>query len=756
MSSGAEPVGSPLADHLFSVGFAAGLVLAGRSARPWTWWWVSLVAAGLASGWIGIAAALGALALCAGWANRRVLGAPTPQNASGVGHALVGGLVGGLAAQGLLHGTDLGFHGSSAIVAAIGALPLVISGIRGAAPTTRRRVAVLAATTGVGVAVIGIGFAIALQQARPSIEDGRHHLDAGVAAAAEGDEDAAETHLEAASQTFERADGWLSSWWARPAEALPIAGYNARASATLVETAASLTEIGANAARDRPSDALTVRDGRIDLEGLRSLEDPLARIVTALDVATQRSQHVDGPWLAAPLADRLDEATTRVDEMRGDAGMALDTARHLPSMLGADQPRRWFVAFVTPVEARGRSGFMGNYAELVADNGDVEMTNFGRAQDLTEGGDPTTARLLTGPEDYLTRWERFDVASDWRNVTMSPDFPRVAEVIAQLYPQSGGQDIDGVIALDPQALATLLRFTGPVDVPGVAEPLTAENAADFLLEGQYLDFPDVDQRTDALESFARTTFDQLTSAELDVPPLADELSDAARAGHIQLFSADPNQQRLLSRAGLDGALPATPGNDLVAVVNNNAVGNKVDLFLSRQVGYDAQWDPATGAVSAELTVTLTNAAPTAGLPDYVIGNSLGDKAMAPGTNRTHLSVYTPLDLVAAQLDGQAAALESHVEAGRPAYSLFLDVPPEGGQRRLTLSLQGQLQPGGPYRLDVATQPLVTPDEIDLAVEVVGGDVATASPRLSDRRPGVVGFEGPLRSAVNSFRVDADE
>jgi hypothetical protein len=38
-----------------------------------------------------------------------------------------------------------------------------------------------------------------------------------------------------------------------------------------------------------------------------------------------------------------------------------------------------------------------------------------------------------------------------------------------------GTEIHGVIAIDPYALAALLEFTGPIDVPGYEEPLAAEN-----------------------------------------------------------------------------------------------------------------------------------------------------------------------------------------------------------------------------------------------------------------------------------------
>ena len=52
-------------------------------------------------------------------------------------------------------------------------------------------------------------------------------------------------------------------------------------------------------------------------------------------------------------------------------------------------------------------------------------------------------------------------------MSYAPDLPTVADVIQQLYPQAGGDHIDGVLALDPYGLAALIGMTGPIKVPGL-------------------------------------------------------------------------------------------------------------------------------------------------------------------------------------------------------------------------------------------------------------------------------------------------
>ena len=117
----------------------------------------------------------------------------------------------------------------------------------------------------------------------------------------------------------------------------------------------------------------------------------------------------------------------------------------------------------------------------------------------------------------------FEPADYPQDLTFSPDFPSDAEALAQIYEQSGGQPVDGVIKIDPVALAALLRFTGPIQVPGIDEPLTSENAADILMRSQYLQ---EGERGDALVEATRIAFDKLTSGSLPGP---QQLVDDARA-----------------------------------------------------------------------------------------------------------------------------------------------------------------------------------------------------------------------------------
>jgi hypothetical protein len=668
-----------------------------------------------------------------------------------------GAAVGGLSAVALVLGDAFWFHGASAVVVAVVVSPMLVSGYRYAGRATQRRVrrTVVVAVVAV-VAAAGLYGAL-LAQSRSDIERGMHRLEQGMAAARDGDDVQAEERFGDAAEAFAAVEGALGGWWAEPAEVVPMVGHNARAIQAMAASAADLSRQGQDAAADADVDQLTVSGGRLDLERVRSLEQPLVDVAATLEGAAARMEAVETSWLAAPVAERVDRVRGEIADARPDARVAADAVRIVPAIFGGEGESRWLVVFTTPVEARGRSGFVGNYAELAAVDGNVSMPRFGRIDELESGGTPGLERTLSGPADYVARWSRYEPTTTWRNITMSPDFPSIGQVMTELYPQSGGRPIDGVIAVDPTALAALLQFTGPVTVPGVPEPLTAENAAQFMLLDQYVELPDTGERIDVLEALARATFERLTSGDLPSPrTVADTLGPAVRDGHLQLYSRDQAQQDLFAEVGADGALPPVDG-DFLAVVNSNAAGNKVDRFLSRAIDYRAAWDPASGEVTATLAVTLVNDAPSSGLPGHIIGNSLGDDGadLPPGTNRTHLSVYSPFALEAADVDAQSVDVPAEVERDRYAYSLFVDVPPEGGTSTITLKLRGSIPAdGNGYRLDVAGQPLVTPDRLSVRVDAAADGPLTASAPMEVEGTSAFAAMRPTQHEI-TFRVEVD-
>src|SRR4029079_13940843 len=207
-------------------------------------------------------------------------------------------------------------------------------------------------------------------------------------------------------------------------------------------------------------------------------------------------------------------------------------------------------------------------------------------------------RTLTAPEDYKHRYGPSHPENTIQNVTLSPDFPSVAQVIEGVYPQTGGEPVDGVISMGPIALAQFLRLTGSVRVPGYNVELTPDNTADILLREQYTLFPDSNVRAEFLKAVVRAVFDRLESPELPGPKeIGNILGPMVREGRLQLHSTKPDEQAFFRRIGAAREFP-DPAGDLLGVVTQNATGNKIDTCQHRTVHYDAHVDPSTGGLDA--------------------------------------------------------------------------------------------------------------------------------------------------------------
>ncbi len=244
-------------------------------------------------------------------------------------------------------------------------------------------------------------------------------------------------------------------------------------------------------------------------------------------------------------------------------------------------------------------------------------------------------------------------------------------------------------------LASLLQFTGPVSVPGLATPLTSANAADILLKTQYLQSTATTQaeidRHDYLQSALSQAFNQLLAGSLPGPrTVSADLDPTVLQGHLLFWSNHPAEEPLLRQVGLAGAFPPANGGDLLAVTTQNAANNKIDSYLSRTIDDSVTYNPATGAEDSTVTVALHNAASANLAPD--ISSSYAGSGLPPGTNQTWMSVYSPL-LVTGATEGSAPLpVGSGNELGVHAYSAYVNIP-QAGRSPSSSTSPARLLPG---------------------------------------------------------------
>ena len=701
-----DATGVPVVDAALRAVLAAAVASLGSRASRWVMLGCAAVAAAASSPGAALLLSLAALGAAVGLA--------ATARRSPVGAALVCALVVNAT---LRFGADRSPI-ESALPGALVVVPLLLSGTLRTKRLVRRRIwrGTLIAGAGIGaVSVLGV---VAGLLAAPSLFDGVERSNAALAEARRSDTVRAEATLRESVARFDRARRPLDAFWSRPARLVPILGPHLRMASAVANAGAAVSDAGVRATGAADLREIEVDQGRIDLAAVRRLQPAILDSAKALSEARDEVEAARSSWLLPLLADRVAGETDRLASLADEAELYAGVVEVLPGLLGGDGARRYFLAVQTPVEIRGSGGLIGNYGEITAADGKLDLGRFGRIGELNDAARAKPA-VLEGPDDYVRRYARFGPQITWQNVSLSPDFADVGEVIDSLYPQSGGAEIDGVISVDPTALAAILRITGPIRVDSWPEAITADNAEQLLYFEQYRRELDTDVRIDFLGDVAEEVVRKLTNTSLPSPTrLVEVLGPVVRGRHLLFASQEAQEAALLRRVGADGRLSTGETADFLAVVNQNAGGNKIDYFLRRHTTYAVDVDDV-GGVTADVTVRLRNEAPTSGLPPSLIGNIV--RPPDPfGTNRTFLSIYTPWGLQAASVNGSPVGAELEREGGVNVVTLHLALPP--GETVVELRLAGRTAPDRRYGLTLQPQAMVEPE-----VVVVSGTVRRDGP-----------------------------
>ncbi len=641
---------------------------------------------------------LGLLAATSCAAGAVVLALAQPRPDASWRHPL-GAATGGLGALALCHQSSL-LSPWGQVLASVAATTAVLCTAYGHLRGSRRQKVHRVALVAVGsVGLVLVVGGLATLQARSTLGSAAASTELALDLARSGEIDDAVTTFESAERSFARSHDQLTDIWTLPARAIPVVGDNlsagADASAIGRDLAASAVVLGV----DGDYQSLRFVDGTLDLESVEAMTPAVQQARADIDQAAADLAAIDRTWLLGPTTDQLDALTEELAGARRDVIDAAELLTALPVMLGADRPTHWYVMFTQPAEARYAGGFVAEYSLLRAEGGTITRIESGNSWDLNDvPGD----RTLDMPDWYISRYRRYHPDRYFQNHTASPDLPTNAEVVAQLAPQVGLPPIDGVISIDPAGLAALIEVTDPIIVPGIAEPLTAENAERYLYIDQYTNATERVRRDDLLHRAGDAAFDALLSGETPGPgAVARILGPAVAGGHLALTSLDPVTNAALDTVGISGRFSPPDTGDWVSVRWASSEPSKLDTYLERDLRYDVDVD-AGGRLTATATVTLRNAAPE-GLPDYVTQSITG---LPPASIALQVSLYSPQVVESVTIDGEPAKAGELREPWANTFTLPVVIP-RGEQRVLVFELDGVLR-GDDARVTVIPQPAYRP------------------------------------------------
>ncbi|GAB4086462.1 DUF4012 domain-containing protein [Myceligenerans cantabricum] len=425
------------------------------------------------------------------------------------------------------------------------------------------------------------------------------------------------------------------------ARELPVAGPTVEAISTMSEVVdelarGALPDLARSVELTDPA-TFAPQEGRIDLRPLRAVAPDVVRADESVGLAAERVERLDGAMLPQ-VGDAVDELGGQLDALRSTTATAARAADVLPPLLGGDGPRDYLVLVQNPAEPRALGGIPGTVLVLHADGGTVTL------EDQMPGGmlGPYEKPVLPLTADELgVLGSRGEVGRWMQNVTMTPDFPRAAALAGEMWLRETDQQVDGVLTVDPVALAALLRDTGPVDVaPGVQ--VAPPKLADYLLNDVYFEYDDPRAQDEIFAAVAEQAFDRLAAGQ-DVGDggMVDALAEAARQGRLLVWSSDEAVNRRLAGTVLDGSLTGVRGDSPVVGVFTQGVNMaKIAYYLDTEVDVTVADERQDGSRELEVTVTYTSIVPEGGvaeMPEHVLGRD----EEKPGEIRVRSLLYAP-------------------------------------------------------------------------------------------------------------------
>jgi Protein of unknown function (DUF4012) len=406
-------------------------------------------------------------------------------------------------------------------------------------------------------------------------------------------------------------------------------------------------------------DQLRDADGRLDLAAIGDLAPSMQQMSTALRGAADDVDELEPDRLLGPLADVTTTVQDQIHTALATAEGGETVAGLLPAMLGGSGPRSYLLVVQNNAETRSTGGLPGSLSILNARDGQLSLG----AQRSVDDFD-----VLTQPVLELTDEERAlygdNLGENIRDTNLTPDFPRAAELMSALQERTFGAGVDGVISVDPVALASVLKVTGPVTV--AKETFTSRNVVRKLLNEVYQRLETREEQDAYFARAARGIFTTLITREVDSLKLVRNLGRAASQRRFLVWSSREEEQRQLAGHSVAGELPRDTGRvPQVGLYLNDATAAKIEYYLDYRANLRSAGCTDDGAQTLQMGMVLTSSAPRRGfeLSPYVTGFG---RYAGKGTIRLNLRIYAPTGgkLTELTANGEPVRIESSMHHGR--------------------------------------------------------------------------------------------
>ena len=444
---------------------------------------------------------------------------------------------------------------------------------------------------------------------------------------------------------------------------------------------------------------LPLDERRKILENIYNSDTALGTVDQKLGESLTNLQAIQSLSWLGPLSVRLEDLKTKIAEGQSTIKEASPLTRLLPSLLGYPDTEKYLLILQNSDELRPTGGFIGTFGIIQTKDGDFERFE---THDIYHLDIPVQDKVLVTPPAPLIKYLG---VNHWymRDANWSPDWPTSAEKILWFYSKENAaqakpdpiSDFNGVIAITPELITDLMKFTGPIVIG--KDTYTSDNFVNLLqykVEKQFiqLGIPDW-QRKEVIGDIAKQIKQKLLDNPLGRwPEMIRLISDNVTRKNVLLYSRDQNLQKLIIDQGWGGQVRQDWG-DYLMVVDANMAALKTDAVMDRQISYTLE--ETSSGLKALVTLRYSHN---------------GHYDWKTSDYRTYTRIYVPGGSHLITADGFTQGnVDTGEEFGKTWFGAFIQIKPgQIGQMtfeyELPQAMADNLQKYHNYRLTIQKQP----------------------------------------------------
>lgn len=443
-------------------------------------------------------------------------------------------------------------------------------------------------------------------------------------------------------------------------------------------------------------------------------------------------------YVGETTADARDTALAKVEPAVSTLDRLDPLLERLPEMLGGDGRKQYVVALMNQAEMKYSGGSTLTFSHFGLDSGDMKR---GRVRDT----------LTSAPLFKTLTWPKVEgntlAADGGRRIThasIAPSWSVAGEELLRPWDTITRMETDGVLALDMQAIAEVLRVAGPLEVPGFGE-VNADNVV-RVTSGDYDRFPREEQRRrKRLNRALIPAFMDRVFSGVDFVSTMRALDTAAKGRHLAFYVRDDEVREAMQTLGFAGDLSETE-HDYLGFFTQNMVGSKADYFQAKSLKSDVRLRP-DGSARVTLEATVLNEGPSTVAGDL--------SAYTDPTLDATYAAFLPKGAKVREAVAVTPTGEVPIEGGTQEFfgRSFLThrqvlAAEQAATLRLTYDVPQAAVASGDaltYRLDVDPHPTVKAEQVDVTVRWPKGFSADELPEGWRRTP-----KGAARWSVDAL------